>query len=61
MEQGNLRIMNPRYMYIKTNKNNTALYFGVTSNLAEHILELKLKKYKNNSAARYNSEKVVYW
>ena len=44
-----------------TNKNNSTLYIGVTSNLLERILENKQKKYKNSFTAKYNLDKLVYW
>ena len=53
--------MKPGFIYITTNKNNTTLYIGVTSNLPVRILEHKTKKYKNSFTAKYNLEKLVYW
>ena len=53
--------MKPGFIYILTNKNNTTLYIGVTSNLPERILEHQLKKYKNSFTAKYNLDKLVYW
>ena len=53
--------MKPGFIYILTNKNNTTLYVGVTSNLPERILEHQLKKYKNSFTAKYNLDKLVYW
>lgn len=53
--------MKPGFIYIVTNKNNTTLYIGVTSNLPERILEHKQKKYKNSFTAKYNLDKLVYW
>ena len=53
--------MKPVFIYIVTNKNNTTLYIGVTSNLPERILEHKQKKYKNSFTAKYNLDKLVYW
>ena len=49
------------FIYIVTNKNNTTLYIGVTSNLPVRILEHKTKKYKNSFTAKYNLDKLVYW
>ncbi len=48
-------------VYIVTNKNNTVLYVGVTSNLKQRILDHKNKKYKNAFSARYNCNKLVYY
>lgn len=56
-----LLIMNLGYTYITTNKNNTTLYVGVTSNLADRILQHKNKKYPNSFSARYNLDKLVYY
>ncbi len=53
--------MKPGFIYIVTNKNNSTLYIGVTSNLLERILEHKQKKYKNSFTAKYNLDKLVYW
>lgn len=53
--------MKPGFIYILTNKNNTTLYIGVTSDLPRRILEHKQKKYKNSFSAMYNLEKLVYW
>ena len=48
-------------VYIVTNKNNTVLYVGVTSNLKQRILDHQNKKYKNAFSARYNCNKLVYY
>lgn len=53
--------MKPGFIYILTNKNNTTLYIGVTSDLPRRILEHKQKKYKKSFSAMYNLEKLVYW
>ena len=49
------------FIYIITNKNNTTLYIGVTSNLIQRIEEHKQKRYQNSFSARYNLEKLVYY
>ena len=49
------------YVYIVTNKNNTVLYVGVTSNLKQRILDHQNKKHKNAFSARYNCNKLVYF
>lgn len=59
--RSNPLIMKPGFIYIVTNKNNTTLYIGVTSNLPKRISEHKDKKYKNSFTAKYNLEKLVYW
>jgi putative endonuclease len=53
--------MKPGFTYILTNKNNTTLYVGVTSNLIQRIQRHKEKYYKNSFSARYNLNKLVYY
>ena len=53
--------MKPGFIYIITNKNNTVLYIGVTSNLSQRIEEHKQKRYENSFSARYNLNKLVYY
>lgn len=53
--------MKSGFTYIITNKNNTTLYVGVTSNLPKRILEHKEKRYQNSFSARYNLDKLVYY
>lgn len=53
--------MKPGFIYIITNKNNTTLYIGVTSNLPKRIFEHKEKRYENSFSARYNLDKLVYF
>lgn len=53
--------MKTGFIYIITNKNNTTLYVGVTSNLAKRIQQHKDKFYKNSFSARYNISKLVYF
>jgi len=48
-------------VYFITNKNNTVLYIGVTSNLEKRIFQHKNKTYKNSFTARYNCNKLVYF
>ncbi|AGC76504.1 putative endonuclease [Nonlabens dokdonensis] len=52
--------MIPGYVYIITNKNNTTLYVGVTSNLEQRIKRHKTKFYPKSFSARYNLHKLVY-
>ena len=52
--------MKPGYVYILTNKNNTTLYVGVTSNLKQRITQHKEKHDKKSFTARYNLDKLVY-
>ena len=49
------------YVYIATNKNNTVLYTGVTSNLKNRMDNHKTKKYKKSFTAKYNVNKLVYY
>ena len=53
--------MKPGFVYITTNKNNTTLYVGVTSNLHDRIVKHKEKRYRNSFSARYNLDKLVYY
>ncbi len=48
------------YVYILTNKNNTTLYVGVTSNLPKRIWEHKNKVVKGFTK-KYNLDKLVYY
>ena len=47
-------------IYIITNRHNTTLYIGVTSNLIQRIYQHKNKLVKGFSA-RYNLNKLVYF
>ena len=53
--------MKPGFVYIVTNKNNTVLYVGLTSNLSNRILQHIEKRYKNSFTACYNLNKLVYY
>ena len=48
------------FVYILTNKNNTVLYTGVTSDLVKRVYEHKNKLVKSFSS-RYNCDKLVYY
>ena len=48
------------YVYIITNKNNTTLYTGVTSNLAKRIYQ-HINKVIEGFSQRYNLNKLVYF
>ncbi|WP_317231442.1 GIY-YIG nuclease family protein [Epilithonimonas zeae] len=43
-----------------TNKNNTTLYVGATSNLPQRVIEHRQNKYQNSFTSRYNLYKLVY-
>jgi len=48
-------------VYIVTNKNNTTLYTGVTSNLQVRIWEHKNKHYPKSFTAGYNCNRLVFY
>jgi putative endonuclease len=48
------------YVYILTNKSNTVLYTGVTSNLLRRVYEHKNKSVKGFTS-KYNVSKLVYY
>jgi putative endonuclease len=53
--------MKPGFIYIMTNKNNTTLYTGVTSNLFNRVQEHKDKLHQQSFTSRYNLQKLIYW
>ena len=53
--------MKPGFIYIITNKNNTTLYVGVTSNLKLRIQQHQQKVNPRSFSARYNLNKLVYY
>ncbi|WP_418262950.1 GIY-YIG nuclease family protein [Flavobacterium faecale] len=53
--------MKPGFVYIITNKYQTVVYTGVTSNLPKRMLEHKEKKYPQSFSARYNVNILVYY
>lgn len=53
--------MKPGFVYIITNKYQTVVYVGVTSNLPKRILEHREKRYTNSFSARYNVNILVYY
>jgi putative endonuclease len=48
------------YVYIMTNKGNTVLYTGVTSNLAKRVYDHK-QKVIEGFTKKYNIVKLVYY
>lgn len=48
-------------VYIITNKGNTTLYIGVSSELKSRAWEHKNKVYPNSFTSRYNLFKLVYF
>lgn len=53
--------MKPGFIYILTNKNNTTLYVGVTSNLIVRVQQHQQKINPKSFTARYNLNKLVYY
>ncbi len=52
--------MKKSYVYFITNKNNTVIYIGVTSNLIKRIHQHKTKEHKGFTS-KYNCDKLVYF
>jgi len=48
------------YIYILTNKSNTTLYIGVTSNLIKRIYQHK-EAFVESFTKKYNLKKLVYF
>ena len=48
------------YLYIMTNKRNTVLYTGVTSNLKKRVYEHKTKLI-GGFTGKYNINKLIYY
>ena len=55
-----LSVMKKSYVYFMSNKNNTVIYIGVTSNLVKRVYEHKTKKVKGFTS-KYNCDKLVYF
>ena len=53
--------MKPGFVYILTNKNNTTLYIGVTSDLEQRLKQHRSKTNKKSFTATYNLNKLVYF
>ena len=56
----NMKKQHDYFIYIMTNKNNTVLYTGVTSNLIGRVWQHKNKSYNDSFTAKYNINKLVY-
>ena len=52
--------MKPGYVYILTNKTNTTLYVGVTSNLEQRIKQHRSDLNPKSFTSRYKLYKLVY-
>lgn len=48
-------------VYIMTNKNNTVLYVGVTSDLVSRVIQHRDKHFPNSFTSKYNCSKLVYY
>lgn len=48
------------FVYILTNKNNSVLYIGVTSDIKQRIQKHKTNFYPNAFSKRYKLNKLVY-
>ena len=53
--------MKPGFIYIITNKYNTVLYTGVTSDIINRIQQHKTNHYSDSFSAKYNLHKLVYF
>ena len=51
---------NTYYLYIVTNKMNTVLYTGVTSDLKQRIYQHK-EHFVDSFTSRYNTNKLIYY
>ncbi len=49
------------FVYILTNKDNSVLYTGVTSNLQQRIWQHKIHYFPQSFTAKYNLTKLVYY
>ena len=49
------------YVYILTNKNNTVLYTGVTSNLNNRVNEHREGKFASSFTNKYKCHKLVFY
>lgn len=56
-----LQLVKKLFVYILTNKNNTVLYTGVTSNLEQRVYQHKTKLHPTSFTARYNIDKLIYF
>jgi len=52
--------MDKSYVYFMTNKNNSVIYTGVTSNLIKRVYQHKTKTYKGFTF-KYNCDKLIYY
>jgi putative endonuclease len=52
--------MKKSLVYFMTNKNNTVIYVGATSDLLKRVYQHKTKTYKGFTA-KYNCDKLIYF
>jgi putative endonuclease len=52
--------MKKSFVYFMTNKNNTVIYVGVTSDLLKRVYQHKTKRYEGFTD-KYNCDKLVYF
>ncbi len=52
--------MNKSYVYFLSNKNNSVIYIGVTSDLLKRVYQYKTKAYKGFTS-KYNCDKLIYF
>ncbi len=52
--------MKKSHMYIMSNKGNTTIYVGASSNLVKRVYQHKNKIYKGFTS-KYNCDKLVYF
>ncbi|HEX6848144.1 MAG TPA: GIY-YIG nuclease family protein [Chitinophagaceae bacterium] len=53
--------MNRGYFYMMTNKHNTVLYCGATTDLYKRVQEHRSGVFDNSFTLRYNIDKLVYF
>jgi putative endonuclease len=52
--------MKKSFVYFMTNKNNTVIYTGITSDLLKRVYQHKTKTYKGFTF-KYNCDKLIYF
>ena len=52
--------MKKSYVYFMSNKNNTVLYTGITSNILKRVHQHKTKTFKGFTS-KYNCDKLVHF
>jgi len=52
--------MTKSHVYFMTNKNNTVIYIGITSDLLKRVYQHKTKAHKGFTS-KYNCDKLVYF